>query len=91
MIKCCQTQVENEYQVIESEIDRLNTEIQLKGSLIKELEMKVSRLEVSLGRLHKQLSAICVENTNVPQLSLVNKRECRRFQPVAHTVMLPLE
>ena len=48
MIKCCQTQVENEYQVIESEIDRLNTEIQLKGSLIKELEMKISRLEVSL-------------------------------------------
>ena len=87
MIKCCQTQVENEYQVIESEIDRF----QLKGSLIKELEMKVSRLEVSLSRPHKQLSAICVENTNVPQLSPVNKRECRRFQPVAHTVMLPLE
>ena len=40
-------QVENEHQVLESEIDRLNTEIQLKGSLIKELEMKISRLEVS--------------------------------------------
>ena len=48
-------QVENEHQVLESEIDRLNTEIQLKGSLIKELEMKVSRLEVSLSRPHEQL------------------------------------
>ena len=80
----CQTQqAENEFQLLESEIQRLNTEIHVKDSLIKEQEMKVSRMEDALIiKPNKQLSAVCVENTNVPPVAPYNNCECRRVQPV---------
>ena len=80
----CQTQeAENELQLLELEIQRLNTEIHVKDSLIKEQEMKVSRMEdARIIKPHKQLSAVCVENTNVPPVAHVNSCECGRVQPV---------
>ena len=57
-----------------------NTEIH---SRIKELETKFSRIEDALIiKPHKQLSAVCVENTNVPPVAPVNNCECRMVQSI---------
>ena len=80
----CQTQqAENELQLLESEMLRLNTEIHLKDSRIKELETKFSRIEDALIiKPHKQLSAVCVENMNVPPVAPGNNCECRMVQSI---------
>ena len=75
--------LESQIEVLESKLTRLTTEIQMKDSLIKELENKVSQLEIKLSaKPVKHLSAVCVENTNVPpDSSYANECEMDRIKP----------
>ena len=64
------TVLENEIRELRTKQDELSLEIQQKDSIIHELQTKVSNLENTLKKKAlKQLSAVCVENTNVPPAS----------------------
>ena len=62
--------LENEIRELRTKQNELSLEIQQKDSIIHELQTKVLNLENTLKKKPlKQLSAVCVENTNVPPAS----------------------
>ena len=62
--------LENDITELRNKQNELSLEIQQKDTIIHELQKKVSNLENTLKKKPlKQLSAVCVENTNVPPAS----------------------
>ena len=67
-IDCLNFQQEGEIGLLKLELQNVYIEIENKDSLISELETHFHELETKLKKPLKQLSMVCVENTNVPSV-----------------------
>ena len=57
---------DEQIETLQSELLNLTKEISIKDILIGDLQSKVSKLELDLIKHPKQLSAVCVQTTNIP-------------------------